>query len=68
MERASACVYEPFVYRLKGDHRGFYFDIDEQLLFKNEFSDLEEFDSRGLFSRDKTTVAKYVDELYSHLM
>lgn len=48
--------------------RGFYFDIDKELLFKNEFSDLEEFDSRGLFSRNKTTVAKYVGKLYSHLL
>ena len=26
-------IYEPFSYRLKGDHRGFYFDISEKVLF-----------------------------------
>jgi hypothetical protein len=29
-------VYEPFMYRMKGDHRAYYFDIGEEVLFGNK--------------------------------
>jgi len=33
--RVTNFVYEPFMYRLKGDHRAYYFDIGEEVLFGN---------------------------------
>jgi hypothetical protein len=35
-DRVTNFVYEPFLYRLKGDHRAFYFDIGEKHLFGNK--------------------------------
>ena len=34
-DRVINFVYEPFLYRFKGDHRGFYFHINEKFLFGN---------------------------------
>ena len=33
-DKVTNIVYEPFLYRLKGDHRAFYFDINEDALFQ----------------------------------
>ena len=53
-------VYEPFFYRLKGDHRGFYFDIPEALLFGNAKPSVYDVNGRNLNSKDIKNVKKYI--------
>ena len=45
-------VYEPFLYRLKGDHRAFYFDIPENVLFGNDIKAPFDPNSRDFHSKD----------------
>ena len=45
-------VYEPFLYRLKGDHRAFYFDIPEEVLFGDAPEPVFNNKGRGFSSKD----------------
>ena len=60
-------VYEPFHYRLSGDHRGFYLDIDEKRLFGNDMPDTFDLMGRGFTTKDRTAVKTYLEAFYSHL-
>ena len=60
-------VYEPFMYRMTRDHRGFYFDIDERTLFRDAQEDIYDFTDRVLKSKDKKSAKTYIDSLYTHL-
>ena len=61
-------VYGPFLYRLKGDHRAFYFDIREDDLFGNEQEGASEFEKLGLKSRDRKNVVIYLKSLHKYLV
>ena len=61
-------VYEPFFYRLKGDHRGFYFDIPEALLFGNAKPSVYDVNGRKLNSKDIKNVRKYIEAVHDHLI
>ena len=60
-------VYEPFHYRLSGDHRGFFIDFDEKRLFGNDMRETYDVLGRGFTSKEKKVVIKYLDASYSHL-
>jgi len=66
-DRVTNFVYEPFLYRLKGDHRAFYFDISEKTLF----GDIKEpaFDpaGRSFSSKDRKATTKYLTAVDKHL-
>jgi hypothetical protein len=50
----AACTkagYEPFRYRFETDHRGFFMDFDNSILFGNAIPTLESPPSRTLFSK-----------------
>ena len=66
-EAVETIVYEPFLYRLKGDHRGFYFDIDKTKLFCNVQQDPFEADLPGICSGDKKNAEIYIETLYMFL-
>ena len=60
-------TYEPFMYRLKGDHRAYYFDIDEDVLFGNQQEPVYDPTGRSFASKDPKAVTKYLDAAYKHL-
>ena len=66
-DKVKQCIYEPFMYRLSGDHRGFYFDIPETALFGNVLEPVYQLNGRGFSSKDTKQVTKYLDAVYSHL-
>jgi hypothetical protein len=66
-DKVTNFVYEPFKYRLKGDHRAFYFDIGEKQLFGNNKDPVSEAEGRTFKSNDKKAVIKYLDAVHSHL-
>merc|ERR1711884_74382 len=61
-------VYEPFLYRLKGDHRAFYFNISEEVLFQNKSDPPFRVDNRGISSKDFKNVTKYLEVVNEHLL
>jgi hypothetical protein len=60
-------VYEPFMYRLKGDHRAYYFDIGEDVLFGNKQEPVYDPTGRTFSSKDRKAVTRYLDASYKHL-
>jgi hypothetical protein len=63
-DRVTNFVYQPF--RLKGDHRAFYFDIREKHLFGNEKESPYEPEGRTFASKDKKAIAKYLKAVDKH--
>jgi hypothetical protein len=59
--RVTYFVYEPFMYRLKGDHRAYYFDIGEEVLFGIEQEPVYEPDGRSFTSKDPKAVTIYLE-------
>ena len=51
-DKVTKIVYKHFMYRLKGDHCVFYFDINEDILFQNQL--------------DCKNVTKYLDAVYNY--
>jgi hypothetical protein len=66
--RVSNFVYEPFMYRLKGDHRAYYFDIGEEVLFGNKQEPVYDQAGRTFASKDPKAVTTYLAAAHSHLM
>jgi hypothetical protein len=66
-DRVTNFVYEPFLYRLKGDHRAFYFDIEEKQLFGNENESPYDPEGRTFASKDRKAVTKYLKAVDKHL-
>ena len=64
----SNFVYEPFFYRLKGDHRGFYFDIPEKALFGSDTPAVYDSKGRGLNSKDIKNVKVYLETVQEYLI
>jgi hypothetical protein len=60
-------VYRPFLYRLKGDHRAFYFDIGEKHLFGNKKESPYDPEGRMFASKDRKVVVKYLKAVDKHL-
>lgn len=61
-------MYEPFFYRLKGDHRAFFFDIPENVLFGKIDEDVTNANARSLSSKNAKSVSKYIIALHQYLM
>jgi hypothetical protein len=59
-------TYEPFMYRLKGDHRAYYFDIGEDILFGNKQEPAYD-PARTFSSKDPKAVTTYLGATYKHL-
>jgi hypothetical protein len=60
-------TYEPFMYRLKGDHRAYYFDIGEEVLFGNKQEPVYDPAGRTFSSKDPKAVTTYLGATYKHL-
>jgi hypothetical protein len=52
---------------LKGDHRAFYFDIGEEVLFGNKQEPVYEPDGRSFKSKDPKAVTIYLEAVHKHL-
>jgi hypothetical protein len=65
--RVTNFVYEPFMYRLKGDHRAYYFDIGEEVLFGNNQEPVYDTTGRSFSSKDPKAVTTYLEATYKHL-
>ena len=61
-------IYEPFHYRLSGDHRGFYMDFPSQRFFSNIFLPTAHLSQRRLCSNDRKSVGKYIQAVYGYLI
>ena len=66
-DRVSNFVYEPFMYRLKSDHRAFYFDIGEKVLFGDSKEPPYDPAGRSFSSKDPKAVKTYLKETHAHL-
>jgi hypothetical protein len=55
------------LYRLKGDHRAFYFDIGEKVLFGDVRESPYDPAGRLFSSKDPKAVATYLKEAHEHL-
>ena len=66
-DRVTNFVYEPFLYRLKGDHRAFYFDIGENVLFGDSKESPYDPAGRSFSSKDPKAVTTYLKEVHEHL-
>lgn len=66
-DKVTNIMYKPFMYHLKGDHCAFYFDINEDILFKNRSDPPFRPDGRSISSKDCRNVTKYLEAVYSHL-
>jgi hypothetical protein len=61
-DRVTNFVYKPFMYRLKGDHQAFHFNISEEVLFGNERTPMYDPEGRSFRSNDpKAVVHKHLD-------
>ena len=67
-DKISNFVYEPFIYRLKGDHRAFYFDIDEKILFGDIKPPPFDPTGRGFISRDVKNAKIYLEKVHEILL
>jgi hypothetical protein len=65
--RVTNIFYEPFKYRLKRDHRAFYFDIGEKHLFGDNKEHIPESEGRTFKSNDRKAVVQYLGAVHSHL-
>ena len=63
----TSMIYEPFQYRLSGDHRGFYIDIPEHLLLGNNCPPVYDPSPRGIKTKDKKAVTRYLRACHKHL-
>ena len=66
-EHTTTMIYEPFQYRLSGDHRGFYIDIPEHLLLGNNCPPVYDPTPRGIKTKDKKAVTRYLRACHKHL-
>ena len=60
-------VYKPFQYRLAGNHRGLYFNIDKGILFCNHAEEIYNFAGRLLQSKHKKNADRYLKQLSTHI-
>ena len=63
----TSIVYEPFCYRMTGDHRGLYFDIDETKLFCDTSEEAYDFSGRILQSKNKKNAGRYLEIGRAHV-
>jgi hypothetical protein len=65
--RVTNFVYKPFMYRMKGDHRSYYFDTGEEVLFGNKQEPVYEPDGRSISGKDPKAVTIYLEAVHKHL-
>ena len=58
-------IYEPFKYRLSGDHRGFYFDLDVSTLFSHQ--SISPVTSRTFSSKDQKAIKVYLQAFHNFM-
>jgi hypothetical protein len=66
-DKITNFVYEPFMYRLIGDHQGAHFNISERILSGNEQEKEYDPDGRSFSSKDPKAVTKYLQAVTNHL-
>ena len=66
--KVTNIMYEPFFYRLKGDHRAFFFNISENVLFGKIDKDVTNANARSLSSKNAKSVSKYIIALHQYLL
>jgi hypothetical protein len=66
-DRVSNFVYEPFLYKLKGDHRAIYFDISERALFGDQKDPAFDPDDRSFSSKDRKATTNYLKAVGKHI-
>ena len=66
-DRVSNFVYEPFFYRFNGNHRAFFFDISEKVLFGNRKISLLDPSGRGFSSKDVKNTKVYLEQFHYYL-
>jgi gas vesicle protein len=66
-DKITNFVYEPFMYRLNGDHQGAHFDISEKILFGNEQGKSYDPDGRLISSKYPKAVTRYLQTVTNHL-
>ena len=67
---ATACIaagYEPVGHRFQGDHRGFFIDFNDDLLFGNKTATLASPAQRILSSRHPNNCKKYINARHKYL-
>ena len=67
-DKVTNFVYEPFLYRLKGDHRAFFFDINERILFGDVKPPPFDPAGRGFTSRDVKNAKIYLEKVHEILL
>jgi hypothetical protein len=65
--RVANFVYKPFMYRMKGDYRAYYFDIGEEVLFGNKQEPVYDPAGRSFSSKDPKAVTTYLEAVHKHL-
>jgi hypothetical protein len=66
----EACIhagYEPFRHRFEMDHRGFYFDLDNAVLFGNQTAILQSLSQCGLASKSFKHRKMYIASRWKYL-
>ena len=66
--KVTNIMYKLFFYPLKGDHRGFFFDIQENVLFRGIDEDVTNANTRLLSSKNVKSVTKYIIALQTYLL
>jgi hypothetical protein len=59
VDKITNFVYEPFMYRLTGDHQGAHFDISKKILFGSEEEKAYNPDGRSISCKDPKAVTRY---------
>ena len=62
-----ACGYEPFNFRILGDHRGVYMDVDTRMFFGSDTVPCAALKSRQLQSRKVKQIVPYFEALHQEL-
>jgi hypothetical protein len=62
IESVQRCGYEPFGQRLQTDHRAYFVDFDDQILFGGHMQLLSSYARRGLKSNNLKQVTHYLRE------
>ena len=60
-------IYESYKYRMKGDHRAFYVDINIEKLFGSNTHSSPTTSTRGIMSKDRKAVTTYLTHFNNHI-
>ena len=66
-QHVTAMIYESYKYRMKGDHRAFYVDINIEKLFGSNTHSSPTTSTRGIMSKDRKAVTTYLTHFNNHI-